>query len=92
MFTERIGAVELLSRAEGRVALAGTLLAFLQVRPSFRFYKYKNCCYLLVGVSVIELHLVLWPGALAVHACLQLPRGGGGGGTRLRRPHQQRLH
>ena len=31
MFTERIGAVELISRPEGRVALAGTLLAFLQV-------------------------------------------------------------
>jgi len=30
MFTERIGAVELISRPEGRVALAGTLLAFLQ--------------------------------------------------------------
>ena len=31
MFTERVGAVELISRPEGRVALAGTLLAFLQV-------------------------------------------------------------
>jgi len=30
MFTERMGAIELLSRPEGRVALAGTLLAFLQ--------------------------------------------------------------
>ena len=34
MFTERMGAIELLSRPEGRVALAGTLLAFLQVWPS----------------------------------------------------------
>ena len=34
MFTEQMGAIELLSRPEGRVALAGTLLAFLQVWPS----------------------------------------------------------
>ena len=36
MFTERMGAIELLSRPEGRVALAGTLLAFLQVWPSLK--------------------------------------------------------
>jgi hypothetical protein len=30
MFSERVGPLELLARPEGRVALAGTLLAFLQ--------------------------------------------------------------